>query len=69
MFVSENGQHSGVITTLRIEEFVKRQPSDFDTDKVIIPCLNHKSGAQGIAQLVVTREVEVLLNDYSCDQK
>ena len=48
-----NGQRSGVVTNLRIEEFMKRQPCDNDTDEVIIPCLNHKTGPQGIARLVV----------------
>ena len=59
-----NGQRSGVVTNLRIEEFIKRQPCDNDIDKVIIPCLNHKTGPQGIARLVVTREVETLLVHY-----
>ena len=59
-----NGQCSGVITNLRVEEFVKRQPSDLDTDEVVIPCLHHKTGAQGIAHLVITRELDSMLNDY-----
>jgi len=59
-----NGQRSGVITGLRIEEFLKRESSDLDTEKVIIPCLHHKTGAQGIARLVVTRNIEALLTDY-----
>ena len=59
-----NGQRSGVVTNLRIEEFRKRQPSDFDTDEMIIPCLHHKTGAQGIAHLVVTRDIEQPLVEY-----
>lgn len=31
---------------------------------MIIPCLHHKTGAQGIARLVVTRDVEQLLVEY-----
>ena len=59
-----NGQCSGLVTNLRIEEFMKRQPCDNDMDEVIIPCLNHKTGPQGIARLVVTHEVEKLLVHY-----
>ena len=64
-----NGQRSGVITSLRIAEFNQRQPcdydtTDYDTDEVIIPCLHHKTGPQGIARLVVTRDIEQLLYEY-----
>ena len=60
----DNGQRSGVITNLRIEEFQKRVPSDYDTDEMIIPCLHHKTGAQGMARLVVTRDIEHKLIEY-----
>ena len=59
-----NGQRSGVITNLRIIEFNQRQPGDYDTDEVVINCLHHKTGPQGIAHLVVTREHEQLLVEY-----
>ena len=59
-----NGQRSGVVTSLRIAEFNRREPCDFDTDEVIIPCLHHKTGPQGIARLVVPRENEKLLVEY-----
>jgi len=59
-----NGQRSGVITSLRIIEFNQRQPCDHDTDEVVINCLYHKTGPQGIAHLVVTRNIEKLLVDY-----
>ena len=59
-----NGQRSGVVTNLRIIEFIERQPCDYDTDEVVIPCLHHKTGPQGIAQLVVTRELEQTLLEY-----
>jgi len=59
-----NGQRSGVITNLRIIEFNHRQPGDFDTDQVVINCLHHKTGPQGIAHLVVTRDHEQLLVEY-----
>lgn len=60
----ENGQRSGVITNLRIGEFKKRQPCDSDTNEMIIPCLHHKTGAQGIARLVVTCDIEKMLVEY-----
>jgi len=59
-----NGQRSGVITNLRIIEFSQRQPCDYDTDKVVINCLHHKTGPQGIAHLVVTSDHEHLLVEY-----
>ena len=59
-----NGQRSGVITNLRIIEFNQRQPCDYDTDAVVINCLHHKTGPQGIAHLVVTRNVEQILVEY-----
>jgi len=59
-----NGQRSGVITNLRIAEFNRRQPCDYDSDEVVISCLHHKTGPQGIAHLVVTRDIEQLLLEY-----
>ena len=59
-----NSQRSGVITNLRIIEFNGRQPCDCDSDEVIIPCLHHKTGPQGIAHLVVTRDIEQILVEY-----
>ena len=57
--VYANGQRSGVITTLRIVEFNKRQSCDLiDSDEVIIPCLHHKTGPQGVTHLVVARDIE-----------
>ena len=62
--IYDNGQRSGVITNLRIVEFKKRQASEYDSGEMIIPCLHHKTGSQGIARLVVTRDVEKLLVEY-----
>jgi len=59
-----NGQRSGVITNLRIIEFIQRHSCDYDSDEVVIPCLHHKTGPQGIAQLVVTRDLEQVLLEY-----
>ena len=59
-----NEQRSGVITNLRIAEFNRQQPCDHDSDEIIISCLNHKTGPQGIAHLVVTRDIEQLMLEY-----
>ena len=59
-----NGQRSGVVTNLRIVEFNQCQPYDHDIDEVVINCLHHKTGPQGIAHLVVTHDIEQLLVDY-----
>lgn len=44
-----------------IEEFNKRQQTE---DKVIISCINQKTGPQGRAQLVVTKDSEHILLHY-----
>lgn len=51
-----SGQRSGVITSLRIIEFNQHQPCD---DQVVINCLHHKTGPQGLAHSVVTRKLLV----------
>jgi len=62
--VHRNGQRSGVITHLKIEDFKKSQSSEYDTGEMIIPCLHHKTGTHGIARLVVTHDVEKMLVEY-----
>lgn len=57
-----NAQRSGVITNLTIPEFRLRQ--DEDDEKVVIPCCNHKTASQRLAQLVVTEDGEELLLYY-----
>lgn len=59
-----NGQRSGVITQLRVDEFKKREPSDYDTGDVIVHCLHHKTGTQGIARLVITHDIEKMMVEY-----
>ena len=59
-----NGQRSEVITNLRIVEFNQCQPCDHDTNEVVINYPHHKTGPQGIAHLVVTRDIEQLLVEY-----
>ena len=52
----ENCQRSGVVTNLTIEEFENRQRAD--NGMTVISCLNHKTGPQGRAQLVVSESTE-----------
>ena len=49
---------------MRIIEFNRPQPCDYNSDEVIIPCLHHRTGPQGIAHLVVTCDIEQLLVEY-----
>ena len=57
-----NAQRSGVITNLTIAEFGMRQ--DETEGFVVIPCVHHKTGSQGLAQLVVPQECEDMLEYY-----
>ena len=57
-----NGQRSGVITNLTIMEFQMREEEE--DQKVVIPCVHHKTASQGLAQLVVTEDIEHLLVYY-----
>ena len=52
----------GVITNLRISEFDLRHEEDDNI--VIIPCVHHKTGAQAMAQLAVTIDIEEILIFY-----
>ena len=65
-----NGQRSGVITNLRISEFDLRQEED--ENLVVIPCVHHKTGAQAMAQLAITTDIEDILiyyfNTYTCSK-
>ena len=62
MILYGNGQRSGVISNLTIGEFELREEKE--NNKVIIPCVHHKTSAQGIAQLVVTADIEEVLLFY-----
>jgi len=57
-----NGQRSGIITNLTIEEFNMREEGD--NDLIVIPCLHHKTAAQKLALLVITEDVEDILQYY-----
>ena len=60
-----NSQRSGVVENLTVNEFLQRQRKLHDNEeRIVIPCLNHKTRPQGIAQLVVTVEGEELLVQY-----
>ena len=58
LIIYENCQRSGVVTNLTIEEFENRQRAD--NGMTVISCLNHKTGPQGRAQLVVSESTEHL---------
>ena len=57
-----NGQRSGVITNLTIGEFEMREEGEHEL--VVIPCVHHKTGTQGLAQLVISEDIEDLLVYY-----
>ena len=57
-----NAQRSEVITNLTVAEFSMRQ--DEKEGFVVIPCVHHKTGSQGLAQLVVTEDCEHMLEYY-----
>ena len=47
-----------MITNLTISEFQMREEEE--DEKVVIPCVHHKTASQGLAQLVVTEDIEHL---------
>ena len=61
LLLYKNCHRSRVVQNLTIEEFHKRQTN---ADNVIISCINHKTGPQGRAQLVATKNTEVILIQY-----
>ena len=62
LIIYENCQRSGVVTNLTIAEFENRQAAD--NGMVVVSCLNHKTGPQGMAQLVISKSTEKLLKKY-----
>ena len=62
LIIYENCQRSGVVTNLTIEEYENRQRAK--NGMTVISCLNHKTGPQGRAQLVVSKSSEDLLQNY-----
>ena len=61
-----NGQRLGVITNLTIEEFEIREESYSEEygDVVVIPCVYHKTGSQGLAYLVISEEIDDMIQYY-----
>ena len=61
-----NGQRSGVITNLTIAEFEMREESysEESGDVVVIPCVHHKTGAQGLAYLVISEDIDAVIQYY-----
>ena len=57
-----NGQRSGVVENLTMDEFQKR--TEGEDNKTIITCHEHKTGPQGAADLVMDKEDDELLEFY-----
>ena len=51
-----------MISNLTTSEFELREEQE--DDRVVIPCVHHKTASQGMAQLVVTEDVEAVLLFY-----
>ena len=62
VLIYRNCQRSGVVQNLTIDEFDHRQQAI--QDKLIVSCINHKTGPQGRAQLVITNQAECILLMY-----
>ena len=62
VLVYGNCQRSGVVQNLTIKEFDQRQAADHE--KLIVSCINHKTGPQGRAQLVITKQAEHIILMY-----
>ena len=62
-FIYDNGQSSGVVENLTTEEFLARK-EDPVTGEMVIYCHHHKTGPQGIAEVVINKTVEQLMESY-----
>ena len=62
LIIYENCQRPGVVTNLKISEFKDRKTTN--DGMVVVPCLHHKTGPQGMAQLVISKSTEALLKHY-----
>ena len=49
---------------MTISELEMREEEEEEGEKVVIPCIHHKTASQGLAQLVVTEEIEEVLIYY-----
>ena len=61
--VYKNGQRSGVADNLTLSEFELRRDHS-ELEQIVIPCVNHKTGAAGSAKLVVHKDDMGYLLDY-----
>ena len=61
-----NEQRLGVITTLTIAEYGMREENYNEQcgNVVVIPCVHHKTGAQGLAYLVITKGTDDIIEYY-----
>ena len=61
-----NGQRSGAITNLTIQEFEIREESysEESGDMVVIPCVHHKNAEQGLAYLVISEDIDDMMIYY-----
>lgn len=62
VLIYRNCQRSGVVQNLTIQEFDQRQAAGHE--KLIVSCINHKTGPQGRAQLVITKQAEHIILMY-----
>lgn len=60
--VYTNGQRSGVIENVTVQEFMNR--TENEDGMTIITCKHHKTGPQGAARLVLTKTTDGLFNKY-----
>ena len=62
LLIYRNCQRSGVVQNLRVDEFERRQAAN--KDKLVVSCINHKTGPQGRAQLLITNQAEHIILMY-----
>ena len=60
--VYRNSQRSGVIENIKVEEYLNKGMNK--KGKPIIQCLDHKTGSDGPAQLVISKLTDQLLKKY-----
>ena len=58
--IYSNGQSSGVVENLTTEEFLRRT-EDPDTGEIIICRHHHKTGPQGVAQIVIDKTTDQIM--------
>jgi len=61
--VYSNSQRSGVVENLTTEEFLNRK-EDPETGEIIITCHHHKTGPQGVANIVIDKSTDQVMDSY-----